>query len=293
MNRFVEFLDKHYPKKWRPQDRSFAIELSYVDLDLVITAIPRSAPNYAGLVGLYKSDAVQTSRTIEESGDWRLNRLWRETPAFDEKKAPLAEDDVPDADWKPYPLMLPDRAVSSWGKTHPLAQIEWTMRKNKRCNGHYVNVVRSIKWWRLEHLETLPKYPKGYPLEHMIGFVLPDGIQSVAQGVTESLEQIRDRFKINVANNTVPSLQDHGVPSHNVMKRVSVQDFAAFHSKVTEAAEIARKAYDNQDAMESAEKWRRLFGKCFPLPGPRGGDRTGGFTPPSGPASPRSTERFA
>jgi len=45
-----------------------------------------------------------------------------------------------------------------------------------------VNVVRSIKWWRHEHADELPKYPKGYPLEHMIGHVLPDGIDSVPEG---------------------------------------------------------------------------------------------------------------
>lgn len=40
MKKFVPFLDKYYKGKWRRQDRSFGIELSYVDLDLVITALP-------------------------------------------------------------------------------------------------------------------------------------------------------------------------------------------------------------------------------------------------------------
>lgn len=42
MDLFIPFLDKYYPGKWETQGRSFGITLSYVELDLVITAIPES-----------------------------------------------------------------------------------------------------------------------------------------------------------------------------------------------------------------------------------------------------------
>lgn len=51
------------------------------------------------------------------------------------------------------PLYIPDRDADSWEKTHPLEQISWTQQKNARCNGHYVNIVKCLKWWRKE------KYP--------------------------------------------------------------------------------------------------------------------------------------
>lgn len=64
-------------------------------------------------------------------------------------------------------------------------------RRTRNTNGHYVNVVKAIKWWR--RLNAAPPYPKGYPLEHLIGISCPDGIASVAEGVVRTLEDIRDR----------------------------------------------------------------------------------------------------
>ena len=40
MDVFVPFLKRYYAEKYRRQGRSFGIELSYVDLDLVITSAP-------------------------------------------------------------------------------------------------------------------------------------------------------------------------------------------------------------------------------------------------------------
>lgn len=291
MDRFKPFLDKHYKGKWEPQDRSFGITLSLVDLDLVVTALPTDPTIRDTLRRLYLSDAVTTVQSIEERLDWRLSRDWEE---FRGPFTTLSKiEEAPEADWRPHPLMLPDRNVGDWGPTHPLAQIRWAAEKNRACNGHYVNVVRSMKWWRLEHQDDLPKYPKGYPLEHMIGSVLPDGIQSIAEGLTTVFETIRDRFVGHVALGVVPVLPDHGVPSHDVMRRVSPEDFAKFHAGVTAAAEKAREALDCDDAAQSGELWQALLGSSFPLPGPRGGDRTRGFETPAVAATPRPSERFA
>jgi len=294
MKRFEPFLERHYSGKWTKQDRSYAIELSYVDLDLVVTALPTAPDERTALAALYKSEAVQTLDTLEERNDWRLNKNWREdaNPIF-EAAADSAKDDEPASAWQPHPLMLPDRTIRDWGPTHPLAQIAWAAQKNRACNGHFVNVVRSIKWWRHEHTVSLPKYPKGYPLEHMIGIVLPDDINSVAEGLTLAFEGIRDTFKDNYLAGTVPVLPDHGVPSHDVMKRVTPKDFRAFYEGVAAAAGTARKALDSTDAVESGELWQGLLGKCFPLPDPSGGDRTRGLTAPAAAAQPRQTPRFA
>ena len=289
MKRFVPFLDQYYKGKWKPQDRSFAIELSYVDLDLVVTSLPTDPNARSKLQEIYKSEAVQTLDSLEEHNDWQLNKNW--TARGDAlKKAVLTE--AVDQDWKKHPLMLPDRQVSNWGPTHPVAQIQWSADKNRKCNGHYVNVVRTLKWWRHEHSSKLPKYPKGYPLEHMIGFVSPDDTQSMAKGITHALEGIRDSFANHAKAGNVPFLADHGVPSHNVLKRVSAKDFRDFHEGASSAAKLARKALDSQDAEESGELWRELLGSSFPLPGPKGGDRSRGFTAPSSPASP-GNQRFA
>lgn len=289
MARFEPFLNRHYAGKWTQQDRSFGIEMSYVDLDLVVTALPTEPKARAILESLYRSRAVETDQSIEDRNDWVLNKSW-DPSQTNSGLMLLAEDS---ADWKNDPLMLPDRPIQEWGPTHPLAQIEWAAAKNRRCNGHYVNVVRSVKWWRLEHAADLPKYPKGYPLEHIIGHVLPDGITSVAEGIVKTLEGIRNNFSAHAVAGQVPILPDHGVPSHNVLARLTAQDFAAFHAEVSNAAELARRAFDEVDKDDSGSLWQELLGNCFPLPGPDGGDRSRGFNSPVVAAAPKQSDRFA
>ena len=71
MEAFVPFLDKHYKGKWRPQGRSFGIELSYVEMDLVITAAP--SESMAGILG---EKSVTTDDSLTEALDWRLVKGW-------------------------------------------------------------------------------------------------------------------------------------------------------------------------------------------------------------------------
>ena len=51
---FVPFLEEHYKDKYRIQGRSIGIELSYVDLDLVVTAAPSESQ-----IGILEADSVK------------------------------------------------------------------------------------------------------------------------------------------------------------------------------------------------------------------------------------------
>lgn len=296
MDRFIPFLKKWYPGKWRPQGRSFGIEMSLVDMDLVITALPSDQNSRDFMTRLYRSQAVETLDTLEEARSWRLNEDWRPfVPSpFGDSRQIVELADAPREKWQPNPLWLPDRDADGWGRTHPLAQIQWTAAKNRANDGNYVDIVRAIKWWRQTNSDSLPKYPKGYPLEHMIGHVLKDGTTSMAQGVVQVFESMRDTWALLAAAGMKPRLADHGVPEHDVLKRLDVDDFKAFHAAAASAAETAREALLSQDAQESAGLWRDLFGSRFPVPGPQGGDRArSGFTAPAQAAVPSTTGRFA
>jgi hypothetical protein len=150
-----------------------------------------------------------------------------------------------------------------------------------------VNVVKSIKRWR-QIKRPLPKYPKSYPLEHMVGDNCPDGIGSVALGVTLAFESMEANYRPYVDAGKVPVLQDRGVPTHNVLKRVSVADFTSFLGHVSGAALLARRALDATTVAESAKLWRELFGDEFPEgpddDGGGGGSGSGGYTPRSKPS---------
>lgn len=95
MKRFVPFLNQHYAGKWVQQDRSFGIELSYVDLDLVVTALPADASDRDKLLAIYRSQAVETTASLEERSDWNLSKSWNPDSAV---TAFIADDAMPEAD---------------------------------------------------------------------------------------------------------------------------------------------------------------------------------------------------
>jgi hypothetical protein len=259
MDLFVPFLDRYYKGKWAFQGRSIGISLSYVDLDLVITSAPSEVEQK-----MLRSASVTSEDTPEDVTDWRL------VPSY----VSLVERSMPgatarllqarkEAEWQLAPLRIPDRDAEKWDDTHPLEQIRWTWAKNAACNGHYVNVVKALKWWRRMNYTT-PKYPKGYPVEHLIGLCTMNGITSVAEGVTLALEAIRDTYEWYAQNEITPELPDHGVSAHNVFHRVTGEEFSQFHGQVADAAAIARGALDATTIKKSADEWRRLFGDKFP-----------------------------
>lgn len=259
INKFIPFVEKHYKGKYEPQGRSIGIELSYVDLDVVVTSAPSEVDQK-----LLKSESVTTNLDLMDvSNDWRLITDWVEPTHRYGWNSVKLEAVRAAAEWKTDPLWIPDHEANEWSKTHPLEQIRWTRDKNKETNGHYVNVVKSIKWYRTLNLTSL-KYPKGYPVEHMVGDCCPDGIQSVGEGIVKTLEAIISKFAVHRELEQTPSLKDRGVPDHNVWHRVSSEDFVAFYDFVKEAALTARKAYDATTVKESADAWRLLFGSEFP-----------------------------
>lgn len=228
LDRFRTFLQQWYPGKHRAQGRSWAIELSYVDLDLVVTSAPAAA-------------ARETLRKLSD--------------------ATLEEQ--PDLSWdSSASLQIPDREAKHWVSTHPIEQIRWTSEKNKRTNGHYRNVVRALKWWR--RINDQPKHPKGYPLEHLVGDCCPDGITSVAEGVTRTLETIAWQHAYAASLGVAPTSTDRGV-GQNVFTRITPADFRGFYNLVVPAAKVARQALDSRHETGSTETWRALFGDKFPL----------------------------
>jgi len=274
LEKFRPFLEKHYSGQYRLQGRSWGIE---VDDEVTLDLVPTSAPSEA------EQQAMEWTRAAawdfpEERGSLLLNEDDR---YFFESF--LNASATPQ--WKEEPLRIPDREADEWDDTHPLEQIRWTWQKNRDTNSHYVNVVKAIKWWRKVQ-QPWPKYPKSYPLEHMIGNCCPDGISSVGAGVTAAFEAMEMTYRPLVLAGLTPVLGDRGVPHHNVLNRVAPDDFASFLNNVSDAADLARRALDAESVKESADLWRELFGTRFPAPPAEEGDAasqsgaaTGGFTP--------------
>lgn len=267
LNLFKPFLDKYYKDKYRIQGRSIGISLSYVDLDIV----PTSAPSESETGILQEYDVISES-TLEEFWLSKYN-------IFSKSKN--------EPQWKSEPLLIPDREVEKWDKTHPFEQIRWTVEKNKKCKGHYINVVKALKWWRKTQYPDV-KHPKSYPLEHFIGDCCPDGINSVAEGVTLTLENIANLYS------NKPYLADRGVLEHDVFARITTEEYDDFYDAVCDAAKIARAALDAKELYDSVCKWRELFGNEFPpAPEPIKSNSKVGFTARTQKSSSIPEGRFA
>lgn len=225
---FAPFMDKYYKDKYRIQTKSIGIELSYVDLDVVIT----SAPSEIEKTLIEKSFMQSTDELLE-----------------------IADSDT--TDWKSEPLYILNTKSGEWEDTDPIAQIKWTIEKNKNCNGHYVNVVKALKWWK-KHTDKDNNAPKSYPLEHFIGYCCPDSIESVAEGIVLALEDIVQN------HDTKPILEDHGVPTHDVFERITEDEYSEFYDLVKDAAITARNALDATSKSDAIKEWKKLFGSKFP-----------------------------
>lgn len=246
---FEPFVKKYYTGKWQRQGRSIGISLSYVDLDLVITSAPSEA---------FKQQLAEITSVNSEDDPIMKSIVSRESEGLDFYTNLINKAEQPR--WKQEPLYIPDRNTEKWEQTNPLAQIAWTQDKNNRCSGYYVNVVKVIKWWRRIN-PNLTGSPKGYPLEHLIGYCCPDDLTSIADGVTRTFEKI---VALYGSSESAPILYDHGVIGQNVMSRVSNGDWQTFIAEVKNAAILARNALNASTNKESADTWRKLLGNKFP-----------------------------
>lgn len=289
MQLFIPLLEKHYKGKYELQGRSIGISMSKVDLDVVLTSAPSEADEK-----VLKSESARSTATLEEARDWRLSGSWispeKRTSASAVKSVESAQRE---AEWQTEPLRIPDREAKQWDDTHPLEQNRWTREKNRATEGNYVNVVKALKWWRVEKLTDM-KYPKGYPIEHMIGDCCPEGVTSMAECVTLTLEEIVRRYQADALALRTPVLPDRGVPGHNVWGRLSGDEFATFYNHVVGAASIAREALNAEELADQVEAWQRLFGGRFPDPPDRGrGGKSGGGVPGGTGGTGGFTERTA
>jgi hypothetical protein len=290
---FEVFAEKYYKGKWKKQGRSIGISMSYVDLDIVVTSAPSETAQK-----MMKSMSVTSDLSLEETYstdfDWRLSNSWSEPDLIKGYTYNLNEAKA-EAEWKTEPLYIPDRDAGTWEKTDPLEQIRWTREKNKTTNTHYVNVVKALKWWKSVRMTDL-KYPKGYPVEHMIGDCCPDDIQSVGEGVLLTLENFVSNYSNEYMLGSVPRFPDRGVPEHDVWHRITYDDFKKFYDGAKKYAKIAREAYEADTLKKSVDKWIEVFGDKFP-PAPDDNSKgssggPGGFTPRTSTSDP-GEGRFA
>ena len=270
----MPFVEKYYDD-YRQQSRSIGIILDKVDMDLVITAAPseetKSEIRKANLSEAFNVDDL-----------YAMNKSIRRSDGIIAQESFFQMDDK--SSWREEPLLIPDYDDNEWHRTHPLEQIRWTREKNQLCYGNFTHVVKALKWWKRLSMPGI-KNPKSYPLEHFIGNCCPNGITSIAQGITETLDYIV------IHHPTKPFLADRGVPEHDVFGKLTEDEYHVFYLNVKKFAPIAKAAFESESISESVELWRAFFMNCEEFP-KYSGPQTGGFTQRTQPATAIPTGRF-
>lgn len=227
---FQRFLREHYPGQWETQGRSLGLhdDQHGVAVDLVLTA----------------SQLVGGARTLPDGG-FALNGEGAEQG------------------WLHGPLLIPDPEAEAWVSAHPRAQAEYARERNRQTNGNYAPLVRAFKWWKQQH-PSMPRHPKSYPLERLVGECCPAGVGDLAEAFVRTLGAMVERYGATAAQEWVPFLGNPGLPQVNVLGRLAAKDFALFMERVEQAYQQARAALDEGDKARSIDGWLRLFGQAFP-----------------------------
>jgi len=286
LDEFRAFLQQYYAGQYEMQDRSWGVVDGEVELDLVPTSAPSEA--VAESFRELRKAGAAVDLGLEESAV--VLGILREAAERGRRvTAALATSD----EWRDDPLHIPDRKREKWQPTHPLLQIDRTIEKNAACEGHFVNVVRCVKWWHLEKAGDV--HPRGYPLEAIVFRKCPTGLDSVAEGFVRTLEAIRNDYKATFdKGDQKPQIWDHGVRTQDVLARLSIAEFRAFYECVALWAPFARRALDETDREVCIERWRQIFGGSFP--GPEDGGGGGGtrvFPTPTSPVPAVPVKRYA
>ena len=165
------------------------------------------------------------------------------------------------------PLLVPDRELKEWVLSYPKGHMSHTTSLNESSNGRYVPLVKMMKWWwgyqcevRQPDVER-PK-PKGFWIECLTGEMFDPDQKYWADHFIAVLENISSTY---CEINAVPDLADPGLENEKIKTSMTLEEFNAFLSTTDESLELAKKARDMEDPVESSVLWREIFGEKFPL----------------------------
>lgn len=186
--------------------------------------------------------------------------------------------DHPDDHWQ-IPEKIDEDGCATWIETNPTEMGELTTATNQAFllsaddpdSGVYVPMVKLIRQIRRTWVDD---QPGGYYLEvltyHAFQDLEPDN-NTVADYLYVILREIADRLPDYTDEGPAdPTLDDRTIKS-----KATAEQIEAAAVRLTEAADLAHDALEEEDQCKSAVKWRELLGKThqvdepedvFPLP---------------------------
>ena len=245
---------------------------SIKDVDIVILTNfdPESEEHTPAKVLRKLKSALARYYNNPENTEYQRRSIRIDEPLPDRDDCKMTLDIIPAValNGEDEPLLVPDRDVKEWIRSHPKGHIKHSSSLNRDNEERFVPLVKIMKWWWKYQSEVRqPKVarpnPKGFWVEVLTGMVFDPAQHFYADHFIAVLENVSKKYS---DKGEVPNLPDPGLEGEIVKTNMDLEEFEVFMQAVNESLELAKQARDETDNLKSSEIWQEIFGKeKFPL----------------------------
>jgi len=82
--------------------------------------------------------------------------------------------------------------------------------------------------------------------------------------IVKTFENIVEKYRVYADTDTIPFIEDPGVPGNSVTSGMSPAAFKSFFNKIKEHATFGRQALQEDDPEKATGLWKKIFGERFP-----------------------------
>lgn len=162
-----------------------------------------------------------------------------------------------DEEW----ILIPSKKEDEWVETNPAGFIEWCKDIEAESGNKFSTVTKILKYWRDTKVGK-DTAPKSILLTTLIGGNI-DYKNSVAESLVLTLEELIQNLDNYVVNGE-PYVENPSLAGENLARDWNLENFEIFKKKLKKLHKDAKDALDEKDKDESINKWRKIFGSCFP-----------------------------
>ncbi len=162
---------------------------------------------------------------------------------------------------KGAPIVVPDRDLGQWVKSHPKGYTVWVNSRHQSSGNWLKSTVKMVKWWRNLKVGE-DSAPKSIVLQTLVGHRIPSASSSHAHAVVTTLESL---WELLGRLAQVPRVMNPSMPDENLARDWGQEGFERFKEHLQRAARLSRQALDHKDLDRSIDIWRELFGERFPV----------------------------
>ncbi len=164
-------------------------------------------------------------------------------------------------------LLIPDRTLTEWVKTHPKEHLAAASRLNDESNKRYIPFVKIVKaWYRYKCDGVERPKPKGFTLEALVAQYQDADAPTYAERFVNFLDNLWLACGHSLEIGIFPTVPDPGIPGENLRLRFTEDEVKEFADIVKTTLVDAKTALSLDGTYkEAATAWQAIFGPKFPV----------------------------